>query len=568
MPRPASRQPGAPPQARIAFQASQRGGDADGAAPAPAAKAAGATKGAPAAGEGGAAGGAEAAATGASGAAAGASASGGAGAYEEGATAGPTATGSGAGRDPPRVAAALGLPPLFDDLLPRVLHCCWEASWGARLGGVAAVRLLWRKLPAEYLTAWLPQLLRALMVVTRHLPEHSVPELRQINETLSGLIDKCYGPGSPGAAAVARFAELHPPPLAAAASGGCEDGAGGKAKAGKEGGTEEGEDGEGKEEEGTPAADKKGEEAKEGDGMEVDKKEGSKDEAGGAKSEGGAAGASEGGAGPGDDKKAAAGDKKGARCRAAAERGRPDLAATAAGGMPPNPAARARNSRPARAPAPWPGAHRPPWPPVEPPPAPPLPALPRPPSGPPPEPTEPQLQRTATVLVEAVMNASTPERTRQSAQVRAGPGSRGLGLRARSGVRSRRPSGRPQTPPASNSPPRLPCLGAPHARSPSSSSSPAAAAAASAAPPRPRQACLEQLGGLVGRTPSAWLRPVVSSLKVDRWRLIPIKVCPPTGFSGQGCQGLGGSGFACGEGGPPPFGIAGPHERVVSHAGA
>jgi len=141
----------------------------------------------------------------------------------EGPSAGATATGGGASRDAARVAAPLGLPHLLDDLMPRVLHCCWEDGWGARLGGVAAVRLLWRKLPAEYLTAWLPQLLRALMVVTRHLPEHSIPELTQINETLSGLIDKCYGPGSPGAAAVARYNDLLPAPPASPGAGDADE---------------------------------------------------------------------------------------------------------------------------------------------------------------------------------------------------------------------------------------------------------------------------------------------------------------------------------------------------------
>jgi len=41
---------------------------------------------------------------------------------------------------------------------------------------------------------------------------------------------------------------------------------------------------------------------------------------------------------------------------------------------------------------------------------------------------------------------------------------------------------------------------------------------------RSAEACLEQLGGLVGRPPSAWLRPVVGAMKMERWRLIPIKV--------------------------------------------
>lgn len=126
-------------------------------------------------------------------------------------------------------------------------------------------------------------------------------------------------------------------------------------------------------------------------------------------------------------------------------------------------------------------------------------------------PTEPQLQRTASVLVEAVMSPTTPERTRKSAQVRCAPrvwnsrtretdGNGGLGACA--------------LPPASAWVQPLPlhwCR--------VSKTSP---------PPTPiksilHQACLEQLGRLVGRTPSAWLRPVVAGMKTERWRLIPIK---------------------------------------------
>ncbi len=240
------------------------------------------------------------------------------------------------------MAAALGLPQLLDDLIPRVLHCCWEDTWGSRLGGVAAVRLLWRKLPAEYLTAWLPQLLRALMVVTRHLPEHSVPELTQINETLTGLIDKCYGPGSPGAAAVARYNELHPAPPApveeeAAEKPAADDKAAGKDEkdsAGKKEGKES------KDEKDKSSSDKEGKEGKEkekdkaegeksgdGDGMEVDvdkKREGSasaeKGALDGEASAGGAAGKSDGGGGASEGRAGSEGGDAAKRGAAAAQK--------------------------------------------------------------------------------------------------------------------------------------------------------------------------------------------------------------------------------------------------------
>lgn len=88
-------------------------------------------------------------------------------------------------------ASQLGYPPVLDNLMPRILHCCWEDSWQARLGGAAGLRLLVFKLPADYLLCWCTSLLRGLLNVVKLMPEHSVAEKREVDSTLAALLRKC-----------------------------------------------------------------------------------------------------------------------------------------------------------------------------------------------------------------------------------------------------------------------------------------------------------------------------------------------------------------------------------------
>lgn len=92
------------------------------------------------------------------------------------------------------VAAKLGYAEVLDELLPRLRHCCWEDTWHARLGGVLGIGLLVEHLPSDYLSPWLPSLVRALLAVARWLPEHSLVERQLINATLKDLVTKCLSP--------------------------------------------------------------------------------------------------------------------------------------------------------------------------------------------------------------------------------------------------------------------------------------------------------------------------------------------------------------------------------------
>jgi transformation/transcription domain-associated protein len=89
-------------------------------------------------------------------------------------------------------AADHGLPPVLDELMQRLLHCCWEGTWSARLGGMAALKLLLKKLPAAYLRAYGPQILRSLLAVVKCLPDHSTVELETAQATMVSLLDTCY----------------------------------------------------------------------------------------------------------------------------------------------------------------------------------------------------------------------------------------------------------------------------------------------------------------------------------------------------------------------------------------
>ena len=115
-----------------------------------------------------------------------------AGGVSSGDRVGPGGSSSSGGDDKRPSAKQLGLHPVLDELLPRILHCCWEDTWSARLGGVAAVKLLVRKLPAKYLAGWSPSLVSALCTVIKGLPEHSTVELKELEGCLKELMGKCF----------------------------------------------------------------------------------------------------------------------------------------------------------------------------------------------------------------------------------------------------------------------------------------------------------------------------------------------------------------------------------------
>eukprot|EP00983_Pelagomonas_calceolata_P103232 1158893-Pelagomonas_calceolata.AAC.3 len=74
----------------------------------------------------------------------------------------------------------------------RVLHCCSNENWQARLAGAAALRLLMAhpQLPPAYLSHWAAHTTRALLWVVRGLPDHCVAEAAQLDTSLATLLRK------------------------------------------------------------------------------------------------------------------------------------------------------------------------------------------------------------------------------------------------------------------------------------------------------------------------------------------------------------------------------------------
>eukprot|EP00879_Flechtneria_rotunda_P005042 GHRR01005319.1.p1 GENE.GHRR01005319.1~~GHRR01005319.1.p1 ORF type:complete len:3477 (+),score=1416.33 GHRR01005319.1:1112-11542(+) len=87
------------------------------------------------------------------------------------------------------------LPVVLDDIMKRLIHCCWDDQWSTRLGGVSAMMLLLEKLPAGYLRLYAPRMLRGFFAVVRALPDHSVSELKMVKGSISLVLSKCYNKG-------------------------------------------------------------------------------------------------------------------------------------------------------------------------------------------------------------------------------------------------------------------------------------------------------------------------------------------------------------------------------------
>ena len=61
----------------------------------------------------------------------------------------------------------------IDNLIPRLLHCSFNHTWGSMRGGVAGLRLTVKTMPAEMLKKWQCKILRAYLGVIRHHPSRA-----------------------------------------------------------------------------------------------------------------------------------------------------------------------------------------------------------------------------------------------------------------------------------------------------------------------------------------------------------------------------------------------------------
>ena len=74
------------------------------------------------------------------------------------------------------------------DLITRARHCCYGDSWASRLGGVAALDALSRKMPQQLLSYAANYVIRALLAVLRSLPDSAVEEIEEITSIATDIV--------------------------------------------------------------------------------------------------------------------------------------------------------------------------------------------------------------------------------------------------------------------------------------------------------------------------------------------------------------------------------------------
>jgi hypothetical protein len=99
---------------------------------------------------------------------------------------------------PPRVpiiapAVQAKLPPVLDDVMSLLLHACHGVLWAARVGGIAGLKIVSKRLPTEYLKPWAPQMVAAVANVLSGLPEHSTTEKATVTKLLHEVVLKTVG---------------------------------------------------------------------------------------------------------------------------------------------------------------------------------------------------------------------------------------------------------------------------------------------------------------------------------------------------------------------------------------
>ena len=106
-------------------------------------------------------------------------------------------------------------PAVIDELMPRLIHCCYADKWPQRVGGVAAVSMVVQKLPMPWLQSHMPDVVKAALAVLKHLPSHASLEQAQLLKSLTTimhLVIPQVGPANPASSETGRSAE-RPPPL-------------------------------------------------------------------------------------------------------------------------------------------------------------------------------------------------------------------------------------------------------------------------------------------------------------------------------------------------------------------
>jgi len=95
-----------------------------------------------------------------------------------------------ASSDPNPISHGIPYINIQQDLITRARHCCYGDSWASRLGGVAALNALSKKMPQQLLSYAANYMIRALLAVLRSLPDSAVEEIQEITSTATDIVKR------------------------------------------------------------------------------------------------------------------------------------------------------------------------------------------------------------------------------------------------------------------------------------------------------------------------------------------------------------------------------------------
>ncbi|KAJ4844568.1 hypothetical protein Tsubulata_023584 [Turnera subulata] len=78
--------------------------------------------------------------------------------------------------------------PVFEQLLPRLLHCCYGSSWQAQMGGVMGLGALVGKVTVETLCLFQVRIVRGLVYVLKRLPLYASKEQEETSQVLTQVL--------------------------------------------------------------------------------------------------------------------------------------------------------------------------------------------------------------------------------------------------------------------------------------------------------------------------------------------------------------------------------------------
>ncbi|KAG8383733.1 hypothetical protein BUALT_Bualt04G0044600 [Buddleja alternifolia] len=78
--------------------------------------------------------------------------------------------------------------PCFEQLLPRLLHCCYGSTWQAQMGGVMGLSALIGKVTVEILCLFQVRIVRGLVYVLKRLPTYATKEQEETSQVLTQVL--------------------------------------------------------------------------------------------------------------------------------------------------------------------------------------------------------------------------------------------------------------------------------------------------------------------------------------------------------------------------------------------